>query len=607
MAGKRLLAADRAWKKTACVQIALGISFLISTCVEVSAQSTSDGIEEVITQLRHEGDEIEQGGMPSALDGDTTEHERLTDRFWSSRSLIRTGWDWTSGTGYSEQTGGPQGWQFRLSMVGSKGRLGLVLDKDRGEPWGGGTTPWSGPEMKRLFAGLETARFHLIIGSFRIQHGFGLTSGRRMGSLPGATNPLYLPASLASARGYAGTSAGAVRTGALAGLRAERASLRVWQSRDRVTAGLGTAFRDTAYSTTAVTDLSSTGAFTSERSLYRRNGLLLTSTGVQAAIHGSNLGVALISEHVRSTSRGAIRTDHIPTLIPSSLLSGGLVVTLGSRPFYLVHEIALNDKGSFSRQTGLRWRKGSGSGVMIGQKVARGTTANPYSELGRYFSGSSFEKEVHAAGRLIFRGGTAWTIRFSKQRRARGDIRPSTSRWAVDWSLPLGSTRSVMGSRLHLRAMRIESDPSEAETKRTHRMGLRWTLPSKGRWVVSSQVQAGFSSIGTEKASSSRLAALTLDIPGRQTGGWPGRPDWSAMILLRQRHGSGTILYAAKPTHLGGFPVVSGSSPLLSIMHRLRWHPWPHAVGEVVVRLDRRNDQHPSFSARIRAQMQVRL
>jgi len=155
--------------------------------------------------------------------------------------------------------------------------------------------------------------------------------------------------------------------------------------------------------------------------------------------------------------------------------------------------------------------------------------------------------------------------------------------------------------------MRIESGPSEAETKRTHRMGLRWTLPSKGRWVVSSQVQAGFSSIGTGKASSSRLAALTLDIPGRQTGGWPGRPDWSAMILLRQRHGSGTILYAAKPTHLGGFPVVSGSSPLLSIMHRLRWHPWPHAVGEVVVRLDRRNDQHPSFSARIRAQMQVRL
>jgi len=532
-----------------------------------------------------------QGQAGTGLDADDpAERERILERLWLVHPAIQSGWGWRSDGTRPTHLGNAHEWQLRMSAREKGWQFGLILDKDRGEPWGRGPVPWTGPELKRWYAARRSDRFHALAGSFRIQQGFGLISGRRISWFPSRSNPLRIPGKMAAYDGYAGAASGPVRSGLLLGLESPRAALRAWYSSEHAAARTGSIESEESGGYPAVLDVSSTGSFITDGSLARRQGVRITASGLQAAVAGMGWQSAILVEHLGSSSSISSYSR-----IPSSLVAVSLSGNWSAGPITAATEHSLLNGRHHSWHSGMRWKHRSGTGLAFHHaRTARGLNS-PYGSLGRFHAEPFFATTLQGAMNWRRRGGAVWTIRYARKSDQMSDGPFRTHRWAIDWD----SSHDVPGSARHRlqfgHDIRLEREVLEPHG-RTHRAYARWYHQPGPRWHILAQTQAG-----KNARAESMLAGITVTrVPRRILV-----PEWTAFTLIRRRRGRGVVLYALQPAPIAGFPVLSGSSSINSTIHRLRWRLSRGTLGEVLLRMDRNVQSSPAYAVRFSVRLRV--
>ncbi len=564
-----------AWSHTAVAQ----------TLKTVSEESDSLSAESVHEPLRWNVDEE-----------DVAQQEQIMDHFWAIRPALLTGWAWRSEGSKPTHLGSAHQWQARLAVRGNIWQSGFILAKDRGEPWGHGPVPWTGPELKRWYAAVRTDRFHAIAGSFRIQHGFGLASGRRQSWFPARSNPLRLPGRIATSSGYAGSASGPLRTGFLGGIASDRAALRTWYSLDTMAARLGKADPDAQV---AILDVSSTGAFMTASSIERRNRVRIATTGLLADVAGRRWQSSLLVEHLQSAYLPAPET-HFLNSLPFSVFAVSVAGKWAAGPLALISEQSMVNGQPFSGWIGIRWRHPSGSGLVLQHARIHGRLHSPYSILGRYRSEANNDSRIQVALTWRIRRGSRWTLRYASKGLHKDDGVYRSQRWAVDWERT-GRPPSRTGTQIlfghTLLTDRGPSDPHRS----TYRAYTRWRFTLFPRWYSMVQVQLGKRWTKQVAPSKSLLTGLTLT----RLSDTASIPDWSTLLLVRRSWERGVILYALQPLSLGGYSVLSGSSSMNSLIQRLRWHLSKRTQGELIFRMD--GGLEDSVTPRVRLSVRVRV
>ena len=566
---------------------------------------------------------------------ETSEFEWLLDRLWTLHPAVQTVWGWQSDGIRPSHLGGRNQWQLRISAKSGPWQTGLIADKDMGEPWGMGATPWKGPELKRWFLERTGHRVHLLGGGIRIQHGFGLVSGRRPNSMPSLSNPLRLPGKLASTRGYAGSAGGPVRSGLLIGLEGRFGAIRMWQSADRVPASTSLDRTSDASGQTVIEDLSGTSAFVTENSLIRRNAVRLSSSGIQSAIAGRIWQFAVMGEHVRlDASDPNLNTSVAISHLPSSVFAGSLAGMLSIGAFRMVAENALAGRGMSSWRTALRWKHANTSGLILDIAHTNQDVASPYSGRTRLFVDHDSEFTLRTAARWRRSKVSDWRIRGVIRRRVLPEGMDATQRLALDW---IGGGGAEGGLRIQAGLTWQVAKRPDNNQESISRLNLRLNQGDANTWGAGLQLSAGLRRDWFGEQGLTGLAGVTvqrrafeatrsrpsesggteLDQAGLDEIGLhesrvrPTRkamPEWTALILVRRSSDVRTILYATQPNVSGGFPVLSGSSNILVIINRLRWKPNPSWQSDVLVRLDRRSSEQPKqYSLRFTFQLRVAL
>ena len=536
-----------------------------------------------------------------------SEFERLLDRLWTIQPAVQSNWGWQSDGIRPTHLGNRHQWQVRLTAAAGAWRAGFIADKDMGEPWGSGALPWQGPELKRWHVSRQGQRGHLLIGSFRIQHGFGLVSGRRPGSMPSRSNPLRLPGKLASVRGYSGSAGGPVRSGLLLGLEGGLGAIRFWQSADRVAASTSLDHGADRPGMTVITDLSGTSAFVTESSVTRRNALSLSSSGVQAAIAGHRWQIAAIAEHVRlKASRLGESTWPFGRDVPTAVFAGSVSSALILGKSSTVFERTVTGRDSPAWRAAWRWKGRVGSGVILDVSSNKQRIASPYSGRGRLFTDQESGFTVRAAARWRKSTASDWTVRSSLLRKHHPDGVAETRNAALDW---MGSIGSGASNRAQAGLSLQSTNRWDRRRELSGRFAARFNSDPTASWNSGVQISAGFKRDRTGENGLTGLVGLSVQwLPWDRSlrpGGKALLPDWSALILIRRASRVRTMLYATQPVISGGFPVLAGSSPLLAIIHRLRWRPAPDTEGELLLRWDRRS-RDVSIRHSLRLMLQVR-
>ena len=161
---------------------------------------------------------------------------------------------------------------------------------------------WSGYDINRASVSITRGRRRLLIGSFRISHGFQIASGSARGGLRSRSNPLSQPRNLQRLSTYGGVSSSPVRNGVAIGY-SGRVEVIVFASSTRHAASLRLNRTDQGLLVYSVGDVSSTSAFRTEASLSRRGRIRTTSVGL-AAISVYKFGqFALLYEQLQAIDR----------------------------------------------------------------------------------------------------------------------------------------------------------------------------------------------------------------------------------------------------------------------------------------------------------------
>lgn len=527
---------------------------------------------------------------------DVAQQERIMDLIWSLKPAFQTAWSWRSEETKPTHLGSAHQWQARIAARGNTWQLGIILDKDRGEPWGRGPVPWTGPELKRWYAAVQTDRFHAIAGSFRIQHGFGLVSGRRQSWFPARSNPLGLPRRIATSSGYAGSTAGPLRSGFLGGVASNRAALRVWYSLDNVASRLGKAGPDAQV---AILDVSSTGAFMTASSIERRNRVRIAATGLQAALAGRRWQSSLLVEHLQSAHQPALEM-HFLNSLPFSVFAASVAGRWTPGPFTLISEQSMVNGQPLSGQIGIRWRHSSGSGIVLHHARIHGGLSSPYGTQGRYRAEYKNDSRIQVALTWRLQRGSRWTLRFARKNLFRDDGIYRSQRWAVDWERT-GKPLNRSGAQfLFGHTLLTDGGPSDPH-RSTYRAYTRWRFAPFPPWQSMVQLQFGKRWSRQDVTSKSLMTGLTLT----RLSDIASLPDWSMLLLVRRSWERGVVLYALQPVSQGGYPVLSGSSSMKSLIQQLRWNLSTRTQGELIFRMD--GGLKGSVTPRVRLSFRVRI
>ncbi len=210
--------------------------------------------------------------------------------------------------------------------------------KDRWEQYRWNRTRgWSGYDLNRASVSIAGRLGSLLIGSFRISHGFQIASGSARGGLRSKSNPLSQPRNLQRMTPYGGVSSSPVRNGVAMGY-SGRVQVMVFASRTRHAASLSSKRTDQGMLVHSVGDVSSTSAFRTETSLSRRDRIRATSVGLGAILEYKLGQFALLYERLRAIDRfdgGTIGTR--------SYLSAGW--SMGYKRLRIVTETVLANRG----------------------------------------------------------------------------------------------------------------------------------------------------------------------------------------------------------------------------------------------------------------------
>lgn len=557
------------------------------------------------------------GRLPESLipaEDALAEMDREEER-WTYESLSQIGFKRISGYRRPSHLGGPGSWQWRTSLRSGSWQWSFVADKDASEPWGAGRLPWTGPELKRWSLLREGRRVQGAVGSFRIRHGFGLHSGRRAPLLPGASGILSVPSRLATVTSYAGTSGRPTRSGILVGIRGPKAGVWFWQSRTAVTVStVRTENRDDVMN---VTDISHTSSFRSTSSLIRRRQLALASSGLMMASQGDRVRISAVVEHVttnlRSTSTQLLA---LSDRLPQSILTGSLAAGARMGRWDAVGEAAWAAASPPDVRTAIRWRSRGGSGFMLDHARLRQSMRNPFGHSGKFLAPFMRERMWRAGGQ--WQAGAYHTIsgRWALRGRSGAEDANRTQQAAVDWIRFRRSAASASSTARSMVGLRVQEDlGQDGLPDRSARVIVRTWIALSRRWHGDLQVQVGLRE-DTEKSGWTALVAPSLKRAWgavRRFKGVPSpveTPPWEYTIamVMRRHHDARTTLYASFPTVTGAFPVLSGSSNLVTLGQRLRW---THSVGvnmDVTLRMDRLESSDDSrYRVTFAAQLRIPL
>lgn len=558
-------------------------------------------------------DDLNMTGPMEDIVDEPDELERMNDMIWTFMPTVQANWSWRSDGARVTHLGAPIGWQARVGMSPNRIQLGFLADKDMGEPWGSGDAPWSGPELKRWFVSRDGDRFDILLGGLRIQHGFGLVSGRRTASLPSRSNPLRLPARLTSARGYAGAASGALRNGAMATLEGWRGVLRFWRTSDKVAAATGLGKLDNGTPVTLVRDISGTVAFVTANSLERREGVRLSSTGVQTALAGSRWQVAALSEHIEGDARSSRFPDSVSvSVIPHSTMAVSVVGRISVSRIDMISERSATSGAGSSFRTALRWSH-RGSGLIVDLENVNLGRSSPFSNRGRYFSAYKRETTLRTAGRWRRPGGSDWSFRGAMRHQGKGDGGNSMQQFALDWSGPLQGGHNLEDSnRLRFGVTHRRERDHDDRPVSTTRVQIRFQHPPTRVWGADIQFQLGRRTTKMGYGGITGLLGATIHRNPLSTKMSEIRPSLvpgvSSLMLIRLSSETRTVLYAVQPAPVGGFPVLSGSAPAAIMVNRLRWRPTPGVVGDLIGRVDRfLASSDPAYSFRVSLQLRIAL
>ncbi len=605
---------DHSWtqfRRIALAAVAMGFICEFAIGQTSVRPSPEDSIYVAITQV-------------DGFEEDVNTWTNLLDRQWLEETAVQIGWGWRSYGSSPSSLGSPRQWQMRASNVTGRWSSGFVLDKDMAEPWGKAAIPWRGPELKRWrlarYSNPDQSGRHVLLGLFRVNHGFGLASGARRSVFPSRGNPLRLPGKLASARSYAGTVSGAVRMGAMVGLEGRYGVIRFWQSSHRATASTRSLQDIDGLS---IQDVSGTSSFTSESSLKRRNALRLQSTGIQTVLGSPGVQVALLAEHIRTRlSRDwqdlSVADDEHTSIeleMPASMVIGSVSYRISVRSISWAHEAAFSGGWKPNQRLAIRWRQGPGRGMLIDREVSQQPVGSPYSSRGRFFSPYLKDEKTIAAGSWRFGNANDAHIRLLQQNRNKLDGTQTTRRLSVDWiRRPRGLNRRnrLLEVGVHATSHLVNSKLDSRATRLTVRKQDGFSQ----QWIYDLQGQAGYRRVSGNETGITWLMGATVRrlFSGRSDGslrearsfGLGSVSDWSTMILIRRSGDVRTTLYAVQPALADGFPVLSGSGEALIIIQRLRWAISQHVTMQALTRVDHRQDE-PRWSVRTSILLRARL
>lgn len=528
-------------------------------------------------------------------DGDTADLENAQENAWLRSSRWRSSLSWQSDLAESA-IGNAIGFQTRLRIEGEHDwSFGLVLDKDAGEPFGWRkSVPWAGPELKRVGLSKRTRHWQFVLGDLRIQHGFGIISGRRVRIAPPLSSALWQPEGPGSVREYAGTSGAPVRRGVALSSNSTRGRVTVW--RTYAPATVSTRFREEspAKRSSVVVDASSTSAFRTGSSTERRHGLRLGSTGIMLDAGYPSLRMSALLEHLQSNVTARGQDGRLKTILPSSLLTGSVTTEITWKNVRFFQEFG-RIRGRHPARWSIRWKHRGGSGLLIGRLRHPGAERSPFGSDQRFMA--SYRRESHWTVGIHLR----WNehrLTFSGQRLAR---HPGRDPFVAEGHVADGSRGTRMSVRylygtsgghtlVLTAAVQLDSrddqghsaESSIGTVTRQFRLGIihRVPLGKHRRWTWNGQLLAGGNRRVPARNAWSGLVAMDLQKRGPA---W----TWAGMMLVRGSRSRAPVLYARMPAPAGFFPVLAGSTSRTELVSRLAWNPSADTRLELWTRLGR--------------------
>ncbi len=235
---------------------------------------------------------------------------------------------------------------------------------------------WSGYDINRASVSIAERHGRLLLGNFRISHGFQIASGSARSGLRSRSNPLSQPRNLLRLSTYGGISSSPVRNGVAMGY-SGRVEVIVFASTTRHAASLSSGRTDKGVPFHSVGDVSSTSAFRTEASLSRRHRIRATSVGL-GAISRYKLGqLALLVEHLR----GVDRSDG-STIGTRSYLSAGW--SMDYKRLRIVSETVLGDRGGIDYRFSTRLTDTRSGSVRLDISLKQGSAGFLFGQEGKF-------------------------------------------------------------------------------------------------------------------------------------------------------------------------------------------------------------------------------
>ena len=595
------------WKSAVVSDMCVGMP-RIATLLWILVVHLYIGISDCAAQVHDVGPE-----EPSFITEEDA--QRLRDREdyrWEIASLTQLRFKQTSNPRLPSHLGGPLAMQLRSSLSSGAFQFLTLIEKDASEPWGQGSLPWRGPELKRASIQRSGTRFHWILGGFQLHHGFGLSSGSRRSLLPSAGSVLSLPDRLTRARPYAGSTGRPLRSGLLLGVRGARAGAWFWRSATTHTASI--AKGDDTSNDVQIIDVSHTRSFSSSSSLMRRDRVRLASSGLSLFTSHRFVRLSLFAEHITATApQEGVPVFELAPNIPRSYVTGSAALGVRLNRIETVTETSLAGLESPDWRLAVRWKSKSGSGVTIDRTKLSQRTRNPYGQSGKLTA--PFNEAILRLGFLArFQTRRELIGRWARGHKEGNWERQTRAQWALDWIQQAstsglqrreGPPRYVLGLRMS------QHHQAGTDLDRSIRILGRLWFPISSRWMTDLQLQAG-KRMREGRSGWTALLAYSfqrkfLHSPAEGPA-LMARGTYAATVLIRQNTELRTTLYASYPSVRGAFPALSGSSNLLSFGQHIRMASKSGTSGEVSLRADwRSSSSGPRIVGRITLQVRIPL
>ena len=295
--------------------------------------------------------------------------------------------------------GSGMGHSLWLRLLDLKGvDFALSLDKDQWEPLfpikGSRFSLW---EASQWSAVREGHRGLVILGSFRVSHGFHLASGSRSLRRHSASSPTSQPRSLLQIRPYTGTASFPVRRGIVA----------VLGGNPKISGWFSSRHHNLKSSGDVVNPVSTSSLFRSDASVDNRRRIKVGTMGTVVAGSWKSFDLSVLAESYRKQSQriaasldsGTGPIEHIGRW----QLAVASSVDLGQTRS--VTEVSRQSDGSRSHRLSLLWRPTKNSGARLDHAGGHGNSHSPYANGSPNQSGPGAWRMIDLGLRLSTGGG----------------------------------------------------------------------------------------------------------------------------------------------------------------------------------------------------------